>query len=188
MQTHDKKHSIRKDIAIRKKLLSEETATIHSRKICNRLEQSDIFQKAGCIALYHAMNDEVRTSELIEEWHKKKTIVLPVISGDNINFHVYKGIDKITTGVSGIMEPTGTEQVCIEKIDLFIVPGVAFDRQCNRMGRGKGYYDRYLSDSNKPTIGICFDFQLFEQIPTEGHDIKMDMIITENVTLSSHHQ
>ena len=188
MQPHDKKRSIRKGIAEHKKLLSEVSALTLSQKICESLAKTDVFQKSSCIALYYAMNDEVRTSEFIEEWYKKKTIVLPVITDENINFHIYKGTDNIIVGMSGIMEPFCTEQIPIGKIDLFIVPGVAFDRQYNRMGRGKGYYDRYLSGSDKPKTGICFDFQLFEQIPTEGHDIKMDMIITENVILPPHRQ
>lgn len=65
------------------------------------------------------------------------------------------------------------------EIDLIIVPGVAFDRQRNRLGRGKGFYDRLLSTLNVPKIGISYDFQLKDQIPVEPFDRKMDLIITE---------
>ncbi|HQG08910.1 MAG TPA: 5-formyltetrahydrofolate cyclo-ligase, partial [Dysgonamonadaceae bacterium] len=70
--------------------------------------------------------------------------------------------------------------VDFDSIDLIIVPGVAFDRKLNRLGRGKGYYDRLLSQLKSPKIGICFDFQLLESIPVEDWDIKMDMIVAQN--------
>jgi 5-formyltetrahydrofolate cyclo-ligase len=60
------------------------------------------------------------------------------------------------------------------------VPGIAFDRKMNRLGRGKGYYDRFLSKISAPKIGICFDFQLLDKIPAESTDIKMDYIVSEN--------
>ena len=180
MQALDKKQVIRKNIASQKKLLSKDSALKRSQQICDRLEQTDIFQKSNCIAIYYAMDDEVQTSTLIEKWYEKKNIALPVISGENINFHKYTGIKHISTGKSGIAEPYNTEQIPPHDIDLFIVPGIAFDHNCNRIGRGKGYYDRYLSSINKPMIGICFDFQLIDSIPTEKHDIKMTMVITEN--------
>ena len=69
------------------------------------------------------------------------------------------------------------------EIDLTIVPGVAFDRQHNRLGRGKGFYDRLLSTLDVPKIGICYDFQLKDQIPAEPFDRKMDLIITEKEIL-----
>ena len=184
MQELDKKWIIRKDIAARKKNVSEDITIELSRKICARITQTEIFQNAGCIALYYALNDEVQTSELIEEWYEKKKIVLPVITGENINFHIYKGKESLNTGALGISEPSATEAIPPEKINLFIVPGVAFDRKRNRLGRGKGYYDRYLASCSNPIIGVCFDFQLTETIPSEKHDVKMDMVITEKETVN----
>ena len=183
MQEHDKKRLIRKDIAARKKKIPEDIAIKLSRKICDSIVQTELFQNAGCVALYYAMDDEVQTSELIEKWYEKKKIVLPVISGENINFHTYKGKDFLNTGALCISEPVSTELIPPEEIDLFIVPGIAFDREHNRLGRGKGYYDRYLAGINKPMIGICFDFQLIDSVPAEKHDIRMDTIITENQTI-----
>ena len=93
---------------------------------------------------------------------------------------LYAGKESLKTGVFGILEPSeDCEAVPESEIDLIIVPGVAFDRQLNRMGRGKGYYDRLLSTLQAPKIGICFDFQLQDTVPTESFDKKMDMIITE---------
>ena len=188
MQIHDKKQLIRKNIAAYKKNTSEETAIKLSQKICSRIMQTILFQKADCIAIYYAMSDEVRTSGLIEKWYEKKKIILPVISGENINFHTYTGKENLAKSALSINEPTSTEVVSPENIDLFIVPGVAFDRSGNRLGRGKAYYDKYLTNITKPMIGVCFDFQLIDSVPSEKHDIKMDMIITETITLSLHRQ
>ena len=186
MHIHDKKLLIRKDIAALKKKLSEKTTAELSQKICTSLVQTELFQKADCIALYYGMNDEVRTSGLIEKWYKKKNIVLPVTSLETIKFHTYKGKEFLNKSALGIPEPTSTDVIHHEDIDLFIVPGVAFDREGNRLGRGKGYYDKYLAGIIKPIIGICFDFQLMDSIPAEKHDIKMTMVVTENITVSPH--
>ena len=125
-----------------------------SAKIMDRLEETDLFQQASCIALYHAIPGEVQTAGLIEKWYRKKRLLLPLIKG-----------------------------VPESEIDLIIVPGVAFDRQHNRLGRGKGFYDRLLSTLDVPKIGICYDFQLKDQIPAEPFDRKMDLIITEKEIL-----
>ena len=179
---------IRKYISASKKKISLQAISDLSQKICDRLIDTEIFQKANCVALYYALEDEVRTSGIIKEWYKKKTIGLPVISGENIDFHLYTGEDYLKKGVFGISEPASGEIITPENIDLYIIPGIAFDRNGNRIGRGKGYYDRYLHGIDKPIIGVCFDFQLIEMVPAEKHDIKMTMVITENVTLSLHHQ
>lgn len=186
MHTHNQeKKNIRQEIAALKKQIAENTAICLSNKICSRLTQTNTFQNAGCIALYYAMKDEVQTSSLIEEWHLQKKIVLPVISGEDIHFHRYAGNNNLKMGALGILEPVSTQLVSPGDIDLFIVPGVAFDRKYNRLGRGKGYYDRFLSGIDKPTIGLCYDFQLLDHIPAEPHDKKMTMIITETVLITT---
>jgi 5-formyltetrahydrofolate cyclo-ligase len=185
----DAKQLVRKEINKRKQSLPDETVAYLSRKICDRLVQTEIFQKARCIALYHAIKGEVQTMALIEEWHEKKKIALPVVSGDNsMNFYLYTGKENLVAGALNIPEPDISGKLPMEDIDLFIVPGIAFDRDCNRMGRGKGYYDRFLQGTDKPTIGLCFGFQLKEHIPAEEHDRKMTMIITEDAIVSSHRQ
>ena len=175
------KQLIRTNISALKKNYSTQILFELSQKICDRLAQTDVFQKAHCIALYFGMKDEVQTSSLIEEWSGKKIIALPVVHGNDINFHTFTGKENLNKGIFEIPEPTSGDIISPEDIDLFIVPGVAFDRNCNRLGRGKGYYDRYLKGINKPIIGICFDFQLIDTIPAENHDVKMTMVITEKV-------
>ncbi len=81
----------------------------------------------------------------------------------------------------GIEEPTGAEFTDLDKVDLIIVPGVAFDRQRNRMGRGRGFYDRLLkSTPNAYKVGVGFNFQLVDNVPVEPFDVPMDNVIIEN--------
>ena len=151
-----------------------------SEKILKLLEETELFRQASCIALYNAIPEEVQTAAFLEKWFVKKRLLLPLVVGDDLRLLPYKGIDSLKPGAFGILEPVDQETTIPEAdIDLIIVPGVAFDRQLNRMGRGKGYYDRLLSTLQAPKIGICFDFQLQEMIPVEPFDKKMDMIITE---------
>ncbi|MDE6120259.1 MAG: 5-formyltetrahydrofolate cyclo-ligase, partial [Muribaculaceae bacterium] len=86
-------------------------------------------------------------------------------------------------GAFRIEEPDGTDTVDIENIDLIVVPGIAFDRLGNRVGRGKGYYDRLLSRSRAVTVGVCYDFQMVDEIDTDGHDIPVDFVIADNIPL-----
>lgn len=145
-----------------------------------RLEESELFQQASCVALYHAIPGEVQTAAFIEKWYKEKTLLLPVIEGNDLRLLPYTGPDSLKAGIFGILEPTHETQIIPENlINLIIIPGVAFDRNHNRLGRGKGYYDRLLSSISAPKIGICYDFQLIETVPTEPFDQKMDLIITE---------
>lgn len=152
-----------------------------SDKIMNRLEQTDLFRAASCIALYHALPGEVQTAAFIEKWYQKKKILLPLVVGDDLRLLLYEGPRSLQPGAFGILEPKedGIE-ISGKEIDLIIVPGVAFDTEKNRMGRGKGFYDRLLSTLEAPKIGICFGFQLLPHIPVEPFDKKMDWVITED--------
>jgi 5-formyltetrahydrofolate cyclo-ligase len=154
-------------------------ATQYSRIICQRLTDTPEFRRAECVALYNALPDEVQTLTTVEEWYELKTVALPVVIGNDVVFYKYEGSNKLRRGAYGIYEPVGTQAIAIEAVSLFVVPGVAFDRQGNRLGRGKGYYDRLLAKCNRPVIALCYSFQLLDDVPTEPHDKKMSMIITE---------
>lgn len=174
------KKQLRKKVFEIGKSHTEEELTAKSEKIMNILEKSDIFQKSESIFIYHNLKGEVETTHLINKWLSQKDFYLPVIVNDKIVFRKYISDNLLQQSEYGIQEPTGEDFTNNDSIDLIIVPGVAFDRQMNRMGRGKGYYDRFLNNfKSKTKIGICFDFQLFDQIPANENDIKMDYIITE---------
>lgn len=167
-----------------KKSYTKTTLQILSAKITERLEETTLFRQASCIALYHALPGEVQTANLIEKWYQEKRLLLPLVKGNDLRLLLYAGKESVKAGAFGILEPTeNCETVPENEIDLIIVPGVAFDRQHNRLGRGKGFYDRLLSTLDVPKIGICYDFQLKDKIPVEPFDRKMDLIVTEKETI-----
>lgn len=174
----NKKEEIRQNIRILKKQQSKVSREKASAKICTLLENCGIFKDSSNILLYHSLPDEVETHSFINKWHKDKHIFLPRVNGSELEILAYDE-KKLSTGAYNISEPDGDELQDIGKIDLIIVPAVALDKNGNRIGRGKGYYDKLLSAVNAYKIGIIFSYQLVEIIPSEIHDIPVDMVITD---------
>ena len=171
------KIELRACIKALKKQHSKEQLLEQSEKILAKLEQHPDFVNANKVMLYSALPDEVQTQAFLEKWHLKKTIILPTVVGDDIIPVEYGQDTAFAVGDFNILEPQNEPYT--GDFDLIVVPGVAFDRQGNRLGRGKGYYDRFLCQHLEVRrIGICFDFQLVESIPTEPFDIRMDEIVT----------
>ena len=135
------------------------------------------WQEARTVLLYHSLPDEPDTHAFVRQWAREKRILLPVVVGDDLELRVYTDDDSLRAGAFHIAEPRGKAFTDYAAIDLAIVPGVAFDREGNRLGRGKGYYDRLLPRLKAYKIGLCFPFQLVESIPAEAHDVRMDEII-----------
>lgn len=149
-----------------------------SANILAALEAHPAFRAANTILLYYSLPDEVNTHEFVRKWSREKQILLPVVVGDDLEIRKYTGPQDLATGSYGIEEPTGELFTDYAAIDFIAVPGVAFDRNGNRLGRGKGYYDRLLPRIPQAyKIGICFPFQIVEEVPAEPFDIRMDEII-----------
>lgn len=121
----------------------------------------------------------MQTHSFIEKWSKKKDIILPVVVGEELELRLYTGPQDLAIGAYGIAEPTGEVFTDYKSIDLAVIPGVAFDMAGHRLGRGKGYYDKLLPRISAFKIGICFPFQLIEEVPAESFDICMNTIITK---------
>ena len=169
-------------MALRKKEYSRTLLSDLSCLALEQIEQLDVFQRADSFAIYHAMPDEVQTASFIQKWASHKTIYLPVICGDLLELHQYEADDALKPGVFGILEPIPSSTVKKPKPDLIITPGVAFDKDMNRMGRGKGYYDKLFTEpelQNAMRVGLCFHFQLVPEVPSCPNDIKMELIITD---------
>lgn len=173
------KKQLRKQIRERKKEFSLSEKIELSRPIFEKIEKEELFKEAKVVLLYYSMDDEVYTHDFVEKHYKTKTILLPCVDGDDLILRQYLGIESMKAGEQfGILEPVGKEFNDLEKIDLMIIPGVAFDKEKNRLGRGRGFYDRLLKTVNATKIGVCFDFQVVEQVPTEDFDVKMDVVIS----------
>lgn len=176
----EKKTEIRKHIADLKKLHTEEELKVLSTAVMENVEENVILKCAKTVLVYHSLPDEVYTHDFVEKWCKEKTILLPVVTGNDLELRVYSGKECLKKGSYGILEPQGETFEDLSSIDVAIIPGVSFDKNGNRLGRGKGYYDRFLKKLNTFRIGVCFDFQLSEEIPHDEHDVAMDEIWTEN--------
>ena len=172
------KKEIRKQIREKKKQYSLLEKKANSKIIFEKIERLDDFMRAKTILVYWSMPDEVFTHDFILRWYNKKKILLPVVKGDELELKVFSGLENMVKGKQyGIEEPIGESFYQLEEIDLIIVPGVAFDKKNNRLGRGKAYYDKLLKESEAIKVGVCFDFQYLDEVPTDKHDIKMDTII-----------
>ena len=176
------KKELRKQIRAAKKAVPFCDKCARSVGIMQQVEQLPQFQQASIVLLYWSMEDEVQTHDFVNRWYEQKVLLLPCVDGDDLRLRQYTGAECMTEGEQfGIGEPTGEEFTDLERVDLIIVPGVAFDRRRNRMGRGRGFYDRLLkSTPNAYKVGVGFDFQLVDNVPVEPFDVPMDMVIIEN--------
>lgn len=148
--------------------------------IIRRLLSHPVIRRAGTILMYHSLPDEVNTHGAVDILAGSgKTVLLPkVVSDTGMDIHLYCGKCDLRMGAFGIMEPVGGLFTHYDDIEVAVVPGMAFDAEGNRLGRGKGYYDRFLA--NIPgvyKIGLCFDFQKIEKIPAGDYDVRMDEVI-----------
>lgn len=174
------KDKLRKEITTEKHRHTSEELLQMSDEVFSVLEITGTFRDASIIFIYNAMPDEVFTQAFIEKWKSEKQFYLPVVKDDHLVFRKLEDSTVFEKSKIGVHEPVGDDFTNFSKVDMVIVPGMAFDRKCNRLGRGKGYYDRFLVNIKAPKVGVCFDFQLKDQIPADDRDVKMDMIVGEN--------
>lgn len=127
------------------------------------------------------MEDEVQTHDFVNRWYKEKTLLLPCVDGNDLRLRQYTGPECLKEGEQfGIGEPTGPEYTTLDNVQMIIVPGVAFDRSGNRMGRGRGFYDRLLKSTPRAyKVGVAFNFQMVDHVPIEDFDVPMNAVIAE---------
>ena len=173
------KELIRERIKKKKQQLTDKEKEIEAANVFEKIEALPEFINAHNIMIYWSMPDELPTHNFIIRWSKKKTMLLPVVKGEDMLIKPFSTKEELKQGSLGIWEPD-TQKEYLNSIDLVIVPGVAFDRDKSRLGRGKGYYDRYFINKRIVKIGVCFDFQLLKSIPIDSFDIKMDKVVTNS--------
>ncbi len=173
------KKDIRRYIRQLKQSYSEQEKRKMSEIIWQQVELLPCFKKACLIVAYWSMEDEVYTPAFIRKWKAEKRFLLPCVKGEELEFRYFDGEEKLYPGEGfAIPEPVGEVFTAYEQMEMVIVPGVAFDAQGNRLGRGKGYYDKFLKRCPSALkIGVCFPFQLIENVPIDEYDVKMDMVI-----------
>lgn len=176
------KYDIRNKIKSLRAVLGSAERELASESVFNRLESSAAFQLAEKILMYHALPDELETRNFLKKWNDQKKFFLPRVNGVNLEILPYDE-SRLEIGSFHIEEPKGDDIYPVEEIELIIVPGVAFDRKGRRLGRGKGFYDRLLATTKATKIGVGYEFQIVDEIPSEAHDVPMDMVLTEHTTI-----
>ena len=171
------KKELRQQIRTAKKQRTSEELLKQSEVILRKLASHPRFFSAERVMLYASLPDEVQTLAFIEEWRHRKTIILPTVVGDDIIPVELADDTMFAEGDFHIPEPQNHPY--IGDFDLIVVPGMAFDKEGHRLGRGRGYYDRFLAQHpHTHTIGLCFDFQLVPEVPSEPHDRPIDDVLT----------
>lgn len=181
----DTKTKVREDLLIKRHNLVQTEVDARSKLICKKA--LGILKEDKKVAVYLAFNNEVDTRYLIDELTKGgKEIYLPTFfSGrETYVFSKFKDWKTLEKGPFNILQPVNTGQIDTELLDMVFIPGVAFDKKGMRLGYGKGIYDRLLANFKGKMVGLAYDFQVVDQIPREGHDLKMDVVVTEKRTMS----
>lgn len=180
------KKTIRKDILRKRDSIQPEIRQIKDRLIMDKVISLPDFLKAKTILYFASFRSEVNTLPQIEEaFRLGKRIVLPKVDNANKRLKLYEilNTDEIELGFWGIPEPEAIpeRERDINEVDLVIMPGVAFDMQGTRLGYGAGYYDKLLSGlkRNIPLIAIAYEEQTVDSLPSEDHDIRIDIIVTD---------
>ena len=153
-----------------------------SRAVCRLILESSHWMQAEQIMLYMPLPDELDIKPLLlNGLENKKRVALPRFSTRNNVYEISEisSLNNLVAGKFGISEPSKTSKnMDMMQLDLVIICGLAFDRLGGRLGRGGGFFDRLLSETNAKKCGVCFDQQVHAAVPMEKHDIKMDMIAT----------
>lgn len=181
---NQEKRQIREQISDLKKHISPFQILQESEKVFEKIELMPEFQSYNTILMYWSTDNELPTHEIVKKWCKTKVILLPSVSGENLTLKKFSYEEQLRRGQLGIWEPETNENYK-GIVDLVIVPGIAFDLAGNRLGRGKGYYDRFFSELEIPKWGVAFDFQLLPIIPVSENDIKMDKVFTASKLIES---
>ena len=189
-----RKEALRQIICQRKQQYTPQQLKELSQSVIARLKPR--LAEAQTVMAYYSLPDEVCTHRLLDDLVAEgKTVLLPkVLDAERMELRRYSGPQDLMEGAFHIMEPVGEPFTDYRLIDVALIPGVAFDAAGHRLGRGRGYYDRFLSSHllTVPTvpepvegsegftphlIGVCFDFQKVETVPHDANDIPVDMVI-----------
>lgn len=180
------KKELRKQILQSRRDIPADEREEKSKQIAEHILQSSLYQEARFVFSFIPFGDEVNIRPVLEhavQTGKKLAIPKTVSSSRELVLYQFETWEQLIPGVFGIMEPDPGRSTVVNPIDidLILMPGVAFDRHGGRLGYGGGFYDRFLAGlpQSPPLIAPCFTEQVIERVPTEDHDIQVDMLITD---------
>ena len=191
------KRNLRKELLLRQRNMSKEKVIDQSAIICQRIRTWELWKEASCVHIYvRGRIHEVDTVTLISDcFDSGKRVFVPYIGPkDEISLrHISVGrnamavveifcLEDLVDEYWGIPQPvfeTGKNEANWNDIDLVVVPGLAFDPSGNRIGYGAGYYDRFLSEIQSTSVGLCFEENIFDVLPQATHDVNVEYVVTE---------
>ena len=177
------KKTLRNFLLEKRKEIPLEKKVILDAEISKKIIESDYFKNASQVLVFSSTKNEFDTSRIIEECKlQEKTLFFPlcVDFDGHMEFFKVNSPDDLALGMYNILEPKSYCDKYIEKEnDLVIVPCLSADKNKNRIGYGKGYYDRFLKDFNGVSVSVCYDEMLTETIPTDKFDMKINIIVTD---------
>ena len=176
------KSKMRELLVQKRRVMSTADRQMYSQQILDQLEQMTCFREAKTILLYYPVQNEVDVLPLVKKYKHEKTLLFPVSHRRAMTVHPYAGNAMMHRGKFGIPEPT--TPMYTGEIDLVVVPAVAFDAKGRRLGRGGGFYDRFIKkQTHAVLVGVGYDFQLVENVPAARHDQRVHRIILPSKTI-----
>ena len=186
------KQSIRKEVTEKKRRMSEAEISRLSLDLKEKFCSLEEYGSASVLYAYMSYNQEVRTAPIIEQaWEDGKRVAVPrIFNKEYMEFIYINSFDELESGYMGIPEPKyevfadDFDRIAQEQEVLMLLPGLAFDKEGSRLGYGGGFYDMYLEDYSEETnfikTALCYDFQIYEKLKTEDHDVKIDIVISNS--------
>jgi len=183
-ENRKKKSVLRASVLKERARINSDTWKMKSDLIAEKVQNIQEFNRADCIHVYVSMNDrnEVGTDTLINIiLQSGKNLVVPVTNFKNgtLTHSMLTDLNDLKKNKWGVREPVAIYEIKVSNIDFILVPMVAADKSGNRLGYGKGFYDRFLNKSDACKVGMVFNEFLFDEIPTESFDEKLDIIVTD---------
>ena len=173
------KKALRKEIREKKRAMTEEEIVSRSEKLGELFTSTEAYRNAKSVYGYLPYNQEVRTVPILQKaLSDGKRVAVPKVYGDTMRFLWLEDLSRVEKSEMGIPEPIADEPVADDPTALVLMPGVAFTKKGERIGYGGGYYDRFLAaEPNHPTVALCYEFQMVEDLPTEEFDIPVDTVL-----------
>ena len=173
------KKELRQKIRQQKREMTQEQIQTASEKLGELFAADPLYQQAKTIYGYLPYNQEVRTVPMLEQAMKDgKRVAVPKCYGEEMRFIYMDDLSKVEKGYANIPEPIADAPVAEDPTALVLMPGLAFTKDGKRMGYGGGFYDKFLaSEPEHPTVALCYDFQMVEDLPTNEYDIPVDCVL-----------
>lgn len=173
------KQELRRTIREKKRSMTPEQIEEKSGLLARLFFESDAYRQARTIYGYLPYNQEVRTVPMLEQALRDgKRVAVPKCYGEEMRFIYMTDLSAVERGYAGIPEPVADGPVAEDPTALILMPGLAFDRAGRRVGYGGGFYDRFLeAEPEHPTLALCYDFQMVEELETQPHDVPVDTVL-----------